>query len=87
MDVDEALKVTVGAGVLLEFPGAALTATATDCELVPPAPVQVKVKEVEAVKPVSVTVPEIGSLLVLLPLDPVQDTAPMDDQVKVTLPP
>lgn len=91
---DEAVKVTVGAGVTGATGAAAVTGTAfgatatvTDFERLPPVPVQDKLKVVELVKPDCVTLPEVGKLSDWLPFEPVQVLALVVDQFKVTLPP
>ena len=70
-----ALKVTVGE--------AAFTETVTDCDAVPPAPVQVRVYRVVAVNAGVDTEPPPTDFAPLQPPDAVQEVALVEDQVSV----
>ncbi len=76
-----ATRLTVGAGV------PAATVTVTDCCVVPPAPVQLKLNILlAAVSAPLLTVPEVARLPDHAPLA-VQPVAPVEDQVSAELPP
>ena len=79
-EVGDADNETVGAGV------EAVTATEALAWPVPPAPVQLSVKEVVALKPPVLAEPEVA-LVPLHPPDAAHDVASVDDQVNVLLAP
>jgi hypothetical protein len=79
-EVGDADSVTVGTGV------EAVTVTEALACAVPPAPVQLNVKEASAFRAPVLSLPEIA-LLPLHPPEAVHDVALVDDQVKVLLDP